>query len=208
MKKPALEIVASAFLINGAARAEDSGAPLPTLYVGSFQPVERTSSGFGPLHALASDLHKIKADGNAAEMLDALVKVLRKRDTWADVLPADAAPLPPTGWLIRGVYYGLDDESGLISVPFLGTSKEPDVEITVTLAECAKDPSVPFAVIGTDAVLKGQGSAASWNPYVVAAKFVVHKVQGRASLDGLADQIAQKILDERAELPIHDVPSP
>jgi hypothetical protein len=56
--------------------------------------------------------------------------------------------------------------------------------------------------------LKGQGSAVSWNPHVVAAKFVVHKVQGRASLDGLADQIAQKILDARAELLIHDAPSP
>jgi hypothetical protein len=151
MKKPALEIVASAFiLINGAVRAEDSGAPLPRLYVASFQPVEHTSSGFGPLHALTSDLHKIKADGNAAEMPDALVKALRKRDARADVLRADATPLPPTGWLIGGVYYGLDDKSRVISVPFLGTPKQPKVEITVTSAECAKDPSVPFAVIGTD----------------------------------------------------------
>jgi hypothetical protein len=53
----------------------------------------------------------------------------------------------------------------------------------------------------------GQGTAVSWNPYVAAAKFVVHQVRGEDSLQLLADQIAQKILDERQTLLIHDAPS-
>jgi hypothetical protein len=47
-------------------------------------------------------------------------------------------------------------------------------------------------------------TAVSWNPYVAAAKFVVHQAQGEDSLQLLADQIAQKILDERQNLLMHD----
>ena len=65
---------------------------------------------------------------------------------------------------------------------------------------------LPFAVIGNEAILKGQGTAVSWNPYVAAAKFVVHQVQGEDSLQLLANQIAQKIVDERQNLVMHDAP--
>ena len=58
----------------------------------------------------------------------------------------------------------------------------------------------------TKRYFKGQGTAVSWNPYVAAAKFVVHHAQGEDSLQLLADQIAQKILDERQNLLMHDAP--
>jgi hypothetical protein len=77
------------------------------------------------------------------------------------------------------------------------------VEVSVSVADCAKNPDVPFAAIGNDAILKGQGTAMSWNPYVAAAKFVIHQVQGQDSIQVLANQIAQKILDERDNLLLH-----
>jgi hypothetical protein len=67
------------------------------------------------------------------------------------------------------------------------------------------NPEVPFAVIGTEAVLKGQATAISWNPYVAAAKFVLHQVKGQDSIDVLAGQIAQKIVDEQQTLLEHDL---
>jgi len=75
----------------------------------------------------------------------------------------------------------------------------------VTIADFALNPDSPFAVIGTEAVLKGQGTAISWNPYVAAAKFVLHQVKGEDSIDALATQIAQKIIDERERLREHDL---
>ena len=56
-----------------------------------------------------------------------------------------------------------------------------------------------------EAVLKGQGTAISWNPAVAAAKFVLHQVKGQNSIDVLAAQIAQKIVDEQQTLLEHDL---
>ena len=188
-------------------RAEEATskvAVLPVLYVGKFQPVEHAPSGFGPFHALNSDIHRLKADSNAARLSSALVEALRKLQAQAEPLPTDAALRPHAGWLIQGVFYALDENSRLISVPLLSTHKGPNVEVSVTLADCARDSDVPFAVIGTDAALKGQGTAISWNPYITAAKFVVNQVQGQDAIATLADQIARKVLDQRQELLAHD----
>jgi hypothetical protein len=73
------------------------------------------------------------------------------------------------------------------------------------VTDYALNSDVPFAVIGTEAVLKGQGTAISWNPYVAAAKFVLHQVKGQDSIDVLATQIAQKIIDEQQTLLDHDL---
>jgi hypothetical protein len=188
-----------------AGRAENTASTLPKMYVGTFQPVTQTSSGFGPLHAIRTDLHRIKADQNAARLSKALAEALKKQQLSAELLPSGGAE-PATGWLVQGVYYALDDHSGLITVPLLNASKGPNVEVTITIADYAKDPDTPFAVLGTDAALKGQGAAVGWNPYVVAAHFVVNKVQGQNSLDSLADEIAHKILDNRDALLGHDSP--
>ena len=52
--------------------------------------------------------------------------------------------------------------------------------------------------------LLAQGAPIGWNPYVVSARFVVHRVKGDKSLNDLADQIAQKIVDRAAELSSQD----
>jgi hypothetical protein len=209
MSKLGFVLLAGALMTcSSAARSEEADSQLegvPILYVGKFTPIEQSPAGFGPLHALNSDIRRRKADTNAARLSSALIDALKKRQVRAESWPSTAEPRPTAGWLIQGVYYGMDQNSRLISVPLASSNQGPNVEVTVTVADCARDPGVPFAVIGTDAVLKGQGTALSWNPYVAAAKFVAGQVQGQDSISVLANQIADKILDERHELVAHDL---
>jgi hypothetical protein len=187
-------------------RAADPAAitAVPALYVGEFRPIEQAPQGRGPLRALNSDYRRLKADRNASRFTTALVESLRKQGLRAETLPEDPAARPTAGWLIRGMYYALDANSRLISLPLSGSDKGPNVEVTVTVADCAQNPEVPFAVIGSEAALKGQGTPVSWNPYVAAAKFVVQRAQGEDSVARLADDIARKILEVRADLVAHD----
>ena len=199
----ALAALSSLILIASGARANDVSSRVsaqPALYVGKFEPIERAPSGFGPLHALNADIRRRKADSNAARLSTALTKALQKLGAHADPLPAEASRRPSSGWLIQGVFYALDENSRLITVPFVHTDKGPNVEVSVTVTDYALNPDIAFAVIGTEAVLKGQGTAISWNPYVAAAKFVLHQVKGQDSIDVLAVQIAQKIVDEQQTL--------
>jgi hypothetical protein len=191
-----------------AAEPEAGVTAVPALYVGEFRPVEQAPQGRGPLRALNSDYRRVKADRNAARFSAALVEALQKQGLKAAALPEDPSLRPRAGWLIRGVYYALDENSRLISLPLSGSDKGPNVEVSVTVADCAQDPDVPFAVIGSDSALKGQGTPASWNPYVAAAKFVVHRVQGEDSLAQLAAEIARKILAVHADLLAHDPLTP
>ena len=207
MGSSAFNAVLMLVIIGGAvaASAQDTTvrASLPTLYIGDFKPVEQSRGGFGPLHALNVDIHRIKSDSNASKLSAALVRALRKREMRADKLPEVSRP-PQSGWLIQGVFYALDENARLVSVPLLTSQNGPNVEVTVTIADCARDPNIPFAVIGTEAALKGHGIAIGWNPYVAAATFVVHKVRGNDSMAVLADQIAQKIIEQGTQLTAHD----
>lgn len=192
-------------LISASAGAQPAGtqpAGMPMVYVGKFKPVESSPTGIGPLHALNSGMHQVKAENKAAQLSSALVEALRARKVSAEPLPEDAGKRPHSGWLVQGVYYALDQNSRLISGPL--SPKQDNVQVSLTVADLAGDPSVPFAVIGTDAVMKGQGAPVGWNPYVVAAKFVVHQVEGQDSTSALADQIAQKIIDQQQVLLAHD----
>jgi hypothetical protein len=173
------------------------------LYVEEFRPLSRPSSGFGPIHALASGLHTRRVDENVVALLRSLVASLSKLHVAAQALPPKE-PVPQSGWLLRGVFYSLDDGGHLLTIPFLSTRKKKNVEVTVTLTDSAKDPSAPFAIIGTDSVLKRQGAPIGWNPYVVSARFIVHRIEGDKSLNDLADQIAQKIVDRATELSNQD----
>jgi hypothetical protein len=154
----ALAVLSALTLMASDARADDGSSRLsaqPMLYVGKFEPIERAPTGFGPLHALNADIRRIKADSNAARLSTALTAALRKLGASADSLPADASQRPSSGWLIKGVFYARDENSRLISVPFVRTDKGPNVEVSMTIADFALNPDSPFAVIGTEAVLKG-----------------------------------------------------
>jgi Domain of unknown function (DUF4410) len=194
-------------LESQAGQAQPAVTSPPIVYVAEFQPVTKKSSGFGPLHAISSGLHAHRADENAAALSRALVASLVKAHFTAQVLPL-TGPLPQSGWVVRGVFYSLDEGGHLVSVPFLSSRKSPNVQVTVTLTDNAKNPETPFAIIGTDSVLKGQGVPVGWNPYVVSARFVMHRMEGDKSLNDLADQIAQKIAERSADLISQDAGQP
>jgi hypothetical protein len=175
------------------ASAAAAGSAEPNIYIGSIEPLQQAPSGSGPLHHLASRPHNRKVNQNAATLSKDIARALSSQNAPAVVLSTDA-PLPMEGWLVRGVYYA-NDNGRLISVPVPGSAEGSNVEVTITVADCAKDPNAPFAVIGTEAAVKGQDIPAGWKPYVIAAKFVVDKAQGQHALDALADQIATKILE-------------
>jgi len=112
----------------------------PALYIGKFEPIERAPGGFGPLHALNADTRRMKADSNAARLSTAVTKELQKLGAHADPLPAEASRRPSSGWVIQGVFYALDENSRLISVPFVHTDKGPNVEVSVTVTDYALNP--------------------------------------------------------------------
>lgn len=178
-----------------AVSAATASSAEPKIYVGSIEPLQQTPNSSGPLHHLASRSHNRKVNQNAATLSKDIARALSSQNAPAVVLSTDA-PLPTEGWLVRGVYYAIDN-GRLISVPVPGSDEGSNVEVTITVADCANDPKTPFAVIGTEAAVKGQGIPAGWNPDVIAAKFVVDKAKGQNALDALADQIATKILELR-----------
>jgi hypothetical protein len=179
-----------------------SDVTVPTIYVGQFQPIAPNSPGFGPIHLIKSELRTQRTDANAAALSQAVIEALSAAHVRVLPLPSKG-PLPDSGWLVSGLFYSLDEGGHLISIPFLSSHKMPDVEVTVTIADCSKEPHIPFAIMGTDAVLKGQKAPVGWNPYVVGARFVVHKVEGEQSLKTLGAQIAQQILQSRSGLAAH-----
>ena len=211
MKKLALSLVVLAAGFGSRTLVAQVTAPfgseLPVLYVGKFQPVEELSEGHGPLHTLNSDIRHMKSRENAARLSSALLEELRKQGARAEQLSVSGSARPRSGWAIQGVFYAMDQYSRLITVPFLNKRKGPNVEVSVSVSDFAKDSELPFALIGTDAVFKGQSTAISWNPYIAGAKFVLHQAQGTDSIQLLAVQIAQKIMDERKNLLVHDSPA-
>jgi hypothetical protein len=170
----------------------------PTIYVGDFVPVDN-AEGNGLLGGVASSMHTRTVNRDAEKFSDAIVAALNDRHVVAARLP-DA--IPAQGWIVRGVFQSLDKSTHLISLPF-SKQKGPNVEVSVTIADAAKDPNTPFAVVGSDAALKGQGNALSWNPYIIGAKLVYKSVEGSKSLDALAGQIADKILQNQSALGQH-----
>ena len=176
----------------------------PILYVEPFQPVTVKSSGIGPLHAVSSHLHARRADVNAEKLSQALVASLEKLNVDARAAPA-TVDLPNSGWRIAGVFYALDEGGHLLSIPFFNTQKSPDVQVTLTISDLGKSQSPPFAVIGADGVLKGQGAPLGWNPYVISARLVVHRIEGENTLNSLADQIAHKIVESTPALLAQDL---
>jgi hypothetical protein len=110
------------------------------------------------------------------------------------------SPLPKEGWLVTGIFYAINSQTGMIRMPaFISGQPDPvNTEITVSVADLASNPDAPFIVFGQAEALRGQGPPAGWNPYVIAAKFVVDKVESSADINKLAKQIVDTILANKS----------
>jgi hypothetical protein len=171
-------------------------AGAPVMYVKDFQAVQESDGSGRLLSRLREAAHGRSAGQNAGALAKALVKQLTSDGIAARYLaPGEPLPVPAAGWLIGGVFYSRDSGGRIQSLLQGGSSAStPNTEVSVTVADVAGDPSVPFAAIGAEDAIKGQGTVASWNPYIVAAKFVYKKVEGTTAVDGLAKDIADQIV--------------
>ncbi|MGB7191881.1 MAG: hypothetical protein WBD81_00355 [Collimonas pratensis] len=171
-------------------------AAAPVMYVTDFQSVRENNGSGRRLSHLRETALERSAEKNADALAEAIVRQLSGVGITARYLaPGELLPTQASGWLIGGVFYSRES-GGRIQSLLQGSSSgsRPNTAVSVTIANVAGDPNVPFAVIGTEDEIKGQGTVASWNPYVVAAKFVYKKVEGTSGVDGLAKDIADQIV--------------
>ena len=196
----ALLLVAATAVRAGEGLAEKGSTPPRPVYVQDFE-VARPEGGTsgGPLARVKEGQRTGKASQTAASLSKAIAKEFSASGFASQRLAPDAA-FPKEGWLVRGVFYARDAKGGILTrPPARGASDAPpNTEVTVSVADLGVNPSVPFIVFGTAEALRGQGPPAGWNPYVVAAKFVVNRAHSSDDIQKLAREIVDTILTNAA----------
>jgi hypothetical protein len=175
-----------------------------TIYVQDFEahtgdPEGDTTSRRGPLALLRGTRASWKAVTNAGSLSGAITAQFAAQGFASQRISRDAA-LPKEGWLVTGIFFAVNTQTGMIRMPaFISGQPDPvNTEITVSVADLAGNPDAPFIVFGQAEALRGQGPPAGWNPYVVAAKFVIDKVESSADINKLAKQIVDTILQNKS----------
>jgi hypothetical protein len=166
-------------------------------FTGSYEPAQSSSSGrSGPLARIRGARANEKASQSASQLTNDIVKEFAAQGFTAKRLETGTT-LPTDGWLVRGTFYATDSGGNIIPTELLGGEQKPNTQLTVSVANLAKDPNAPFIVFGKAEALKGQGAPVGWNPYVVAAKFVINTVESATDLDKLAKEIVQTIMQNK-----------
>ena len=163
-------------------------------FTGSYQPSSQGRNG--PLSRLRGARASEKASQSATALSKDIVKEFGNAGFVAKRLEP-GTPLPVDGWLVRGAFYATDAGGNIIPTELLGGEQKPNTQVSVSVANLAKDPNAPFIVFGKAEALKGQGAPVGWNPYVVAAKFVINTVESATDLDKLARDIVQTIMSNQ-----------
>jgi hypothetical protein len=181
-----------------------AAAPTRTVYVQDFEahtgdPAGTTSgsSRRGPLSILRGTRASQKAVMSAGSLSGAVADEFKARGYTSERISREAA-LPKQGWLVTGIFYAIDSQ-GMIKMPsFITGQPDPvNTKITVSVADLAVAPGAPFIVFGEAEALRGQGPPAGWNPYVVAAKFVIGQVESAADIKKLAREIVDTIVKNK-----------
>ena len=197
---PATLLLFTATAVSAGEVPAEKGATPRSVYVRDFEVAkpEGGTSG-GPLARVKGGQRTGKASQTAASLSNAIAKEFSVSGFPSQRLAADAA-LPKEGWLVRGVFYARDAKGGILTrPPARGASDAPpNTEVTVSVADLAGNPAAPFIVFGTAEALRGQGPPAGWNPYVVAAKFVVNRAHSSEDIQKLAREIVDTILKNEA----------
>lgn len=205
-------LIAALCLASFAARAEDSGvtdlgaaplAPPAVIYVTDFEIdiADVDSGGLRPLRRLRDALSgETEAGREAHDLVDrmatALVDDLNAKGFTAVRLPPDT-PLPPAGWLVRGVFTEADSSGRLRRAVIGFGAGHTDLEVKAAVDDLAKGALQPFYRIETGVESgKMPGGIIMRNPYVMAAKFVL---AGR-DLDRNVKQTAGDIAGQIAAL--------
>ncbi len=165
-------------------------------FTGSYEPAQSSSGRSGPLARIRGARASEKASQSASQLSSDIVKEFAAQGFVAKRLDP-GAPLPTDGWLVRGTFYATDSGGNIIPTELLGGEQKPNTQLSVSVSNLAKDPNAPFIVFGKAEALKGQGAPVGWNPYVVAAKFVINTVESATDLDKLAKEIVQTIMQNK-----------
>jgi hypothetical protein len=165
-------------------------------FVGSYEPAQSSQGRSGPLSRIRGARAGQKASQSAGQLSADVVKEFTAQGFTAKRLEPGAT-LPTDGWLVRGTFYATDSGGNIIPTELLGGEQKPNTQLTVSVANLSKDPNAPFIVFGKAEALKGQGAPVGWNPYVVAAKFVINQVESATDLEKLAQEIVQTIMTNK-----------
>lgn len=190
--------------LAAAQTAPPAGAPTRTVYVEDFEAHTGDPAGGGgssrkgPLSLLRGARASEKATMSAGSLSGAIADEFKTQGYTSQRISREA-PLPKQGWLVTGIFYAIDSQTGIIKMPsFLTGQPDPvNTKITVSVADLAVDAHAPFIVFGEAEALRGQGPPAGWNPYVVAAKFVIGQVESSADIKKLARQIVDTIVKNK-----------
>jgi hypothetical protein len=188
--------------LAAAQTAAPAAAPKRTVYVQDFEAHTGDAAGGGssrkgPLSILRGARASQKAVMSAGSLSGAIAEQFKAQGYTSERISREA-PLPKAGWLVTGIFYAIDSQ-GMIKMPsFITGQPDPvNTRITVSVADLAVDPNAPFIVFGEAEALRGQGPPAGWNPYVVAAKFVIGQVESGADIKKLAREIVDTILKNK-----------
>jgi hypothetical protein len=165
-------------------------------FTGSYEPAQSSSGRSGPLARIRGARANEKASQSASQLSSDIVKEFAAQGFTSSRL-APGATLPTDGWLVKGTFYATDSDGNIVPTELLGGEQKPNTQLTVSVANLTKDPNAPFIVFGKAEALKGQGAPVGWNPYVVAAKFVINTVESATDLDKLAKEIVQTIMQNK-----------
>jgi hypothetical protein len=166
-------------------------------FVGTYEPAQSSQGRGGPLSRIRGARAGQKASQSASQLSADIVSEFAAAGFTAKRLEPGAT-LPADGWLVRGTFYATDSGGNVLPTELLGGEQKPNTQLTVSVANLAKDPNAPFIVFGKAEALKGQGAPVGWNPYVVAAKFVINTVESATDLEKLAKEVVQTIMSNKA----------
>ncbi len=134
------------------------------------------------------------------EMASSLVKDLNAASVPAERL-ATGAPLPPDGWLVRGVFTEADSGKVLRRAVIGFGSGKTDMEVQVGVSDLAVQPNESFLVFGTVTdPSRLPGGVVTRNPYVVVAKFVLEKGAPERDVQHTAKAIADELVKFREQV--------
>ena len=165
-------------------------------FVGTYEPAQSSQGRSGPLSRIRGARAGQKASQSASQLSADIVSEFAAAGFTAKRLEPGTT-LSADGWLVRGTFYATDSGGNVLPTELLGGEQKPNTQLTVSVANLAKDPNAPFIVFGKAEALKGQGAPVGWNPYVVAAKFVINTVESATDLDKLAKEIVQTIMSNK-----------
>jgi hypothetical protein len=109
---------------------------------------------------------------------------------------APGAPLPSSGWVINGRFVSVDPGNRAERAVLGFGAGAATTEVTVELDRLGEGSSKPILRFGTQAESGHMpGAAATMNPYVAAAKFVLGKQATTRDVQAMGKEIAKQIAD-------------